>query len=181
MPLSIIRARIALPGSSTLVRRRLSIAILTPSRFCPLNSGRPKGVQPRIQQDDPGRITANQEVAPKRRHFRVGDHPPRTPKIGASRGWKRALACSRHLSFRCPELNEGRLVRLGLRMSGGPDPRWAAVTCLEKLKLPAGPVLHIDHLFARMQRLNTYEAKTNAMTRIGSILSQVLPPPFSCE
>jgi hypothetical protein len=95
--------------------------------------------------------------------------------------WKRELACSRHLSFRCPELNEGRLVRLGLRMSGGPDPRWAAMTCLEKLKLPAGRVLHIDHLFARMQRLNTYEAKTNAMTRIGSNLSQVLPPPFSCE
>jgi hypothetical protein len=40
---------------------------------------------------------------------------------------------------------------------------------------------HIDHLFARMQRLNTYEARTNAMTRIGSNLSQVLPPPFSCE
>lgn len=43
-----------------------------------------------------------------------------------------ASAYSRHLSFRCPELNEGRLVRLGLRMSGGPDPRWAAATCLEK-------------------------------------------------
>jgi hypothetical protein len=42
-------------------------------------------------------------------------------------------------------------------------------------------VLHIDHLFARMQRLNTYEAKTNAMTRIGSNLSQVLPPLLSCE
>jgi hypothetical protein len=53
--------------------------------------------------------------------------------------------------------------------------------CLEKVKLPAEPVLHIDHLFARRQRLNTYEAKTNAMTRIGSNLSQVLPPPFSCE
>src|SRR5487761_447864 len=48
-------------------------------------------------------------------------------------------------------------------------------------KLSAEGVLHIDHLFARMQRLNTYEAKTNAMTRIGSNLSQVLPPPFSCE
>jgi hypothetical protein len=48
-------------------------------------------------------------------------------------------------------------------------------------ELPAERVLHIDHLFARMQRLNTYEAKTNAMTRIGSNLSQVLPPPFSCE
>jgi integrase len=69
----------------------------------------------------------------------------------------------------------------GLRMSGGPDPRWASATCLEKVKLPAERVLHIDHLFARMQRLNTYEAKTNAMTRIGSNLSQVLPPPFSCE
>jgi hypothetical protein len=78
-------------------------------------------------------------------------------------------------------LSEGRLVRLGLRMSGGPDPRWAAATCLEKVKLPAGRVRHIDHLFTRMQRLNTYEAKTNAMTRIGSNLSQVLPPPFSCE
>ena len=78
-------------------------------------------------------------------------------------------------------LSEGRLVRLGLRMSGGPDPRWASATCLEKVKLPAERVLHIDHLFARMQRLNTYEAKTNAMTRIGSNLSQVLPPPFSCE
>jgi hypothetical protein len=42
-------------------------------------------------------------------------------------------------------------------------------------------VLHIDHMFARMQRLNTYEAKTNAKTRIGSNLSQVLPPPFICE
>ena len=42
-------------------------------------------------------------------------------------------------------------------------------------------VLHIDHLLARMQRLNTYEAKTNAMTRIGSNLSQLLPLPFSCE
>ena len=60
-------------------------------------------------------------------------------------------------------------------------PRWASATCLEKVKLPAERVLHIDHLFARMQRLNTYEAKTNAMTRIGSNLSQVLPPPFSCE
>jgi hypothetical protein len=78
-------------------------------------------------------------------------------------------------------LSEGRLVRLGLRMSGGRDPRWAPATCLEKAKLAAEFVLHIDHLFARMQRLNTYEAKTNAMTRIGSSLSQVLPPPFSCE
>jgi len=40
---------------------------------------------------------------------------------------------------------------------------------------------YIDHLFARMQRLNTYEAKTNIMTRIGSNLSHVLSPPFSCE
>ena len=60
-------------------------------------------------------------------------------------------------------------------------PHWASATCLEKVKLPAERVLHIDHLFARMPRLNTYEAKTNAMTRIGSNLSQVLPPPFSCE
>ena len=37
------------------------------------------------------------------------------------------------------------------------------------------------HLFDRMQRLNTYEAKTNPATRIGSNLSQVLPPLFSCE
>jgi hypothetical protein len=51
---------------------------------------------------------------------------------------------------------------------------------LEKQNCAEG-VLHIDHLFARMQCLNTYEAKTNAMTRIGSNLSQVLPPPFSCE
>jgi hypothetical protein len=67
-----------------------------------------------------------------------------------------------------------------LRMRGGPDARWSP-TYLEKVKLPAERVLHIDHLFARMQRLNKYEAKTNAMTRIGSNLSQVLPPPFSCE
>ncbi len=60
----------------------------------------------------------------------------------------------------------------------GPDHRWASATCLEKVKLPAERVLHIDHLFARIERLNTYEAKTNAMTRIGS---QVLPPPFRCE
>ena len=79
------------------------------------------------------------------------------------------------------QLSKGRLVRLGLRMTGGPDPGWAFATCLEKVGLPAERVLHIDHRFARMQRLNTYEAKTNAMTRIGSNLSQVLPPPFSCE
>ena len=91
--------------------------------------------------------------------------------------WTRALDCSRHLSFRCPGINEGRLVCLGLGANGGP----AAAMCLEKLKLPAGRVLHIDHLFARMQRLNTYEAKTNAMTRVGSNLSQALPSPFSCE
>lgn len=82
-----------------------------------------------------------------------------------------ALPCSRHLSFRCPELNEGPLVRLVLRMSDGPGPWWAAVTCLEKLKLAAGRVLHIDHLFARMQRLNTYDAKTNAMMRVQTIAS----------
>ena len=39
------------------------------------------------------------------------------------------LACSRHLSFRWPEV-KGRLVRLGLRMSDGPDPRWASAMCL---------------------------------------------------
>ena len=66
-------------------------------------------------------------------------------------------------------------------MSGVPAPRRASATCLEKVKLPPKRVLHIDHMFARMQRLNAYEAKTNAMTRIGSNLSQVLPPPFSCE
>jgi hypothetical protein len=32
-------------------------------------------------------------------------------------------------------------------------------------------ISHIDHLFAGMQRLNAYEAKTNAMTRIGSNVS----------
>ncbi len=53
--------------------------------------------------------------------------------------------------------------------------------CPEKIKLAVERVLHIDHLFARMQHLNTYEAKTNTMTRIGSNLSQVLPPAFSCE
>ena len=42
-------------------------------------------------------------------------------------------------------------------------------------------VLHIDHLFARMQRLNTYEAKTRAMTKIGSTVSQSLPLRFRCE
>jgi hypothetical protein len=53
--------------------------------------------------------------------------------------------------------------------------------CLAKVTLPAGRVLQIDHLLARMRRLNTYEAKTNAVTKIGSNLSQVLPLPFSCE
>jgi hypothetical protein len=32
------------------------------------------------------RVTANQEVAPKRRHFRVADHPFGTPK--PSLGWR---------------------------------------------------------------------------------------------
>jgi hypothetical protein len=81
------------------------------------------------------------------------------------------LPASRSLILR--EVSEAR--------GRGPDPHWASATCLEKAKLPAERVLHIDHLFARMQRLNTYEAKTNAMTRIGSNLSQVLRPPFSCE
>ena len=89
--------------------------------------------------------------------------------------WYRGIAAeitpSRSLILR--EVSEAR--------GRGPDPRWASATCLEKVKLPAERVLYIDHLFARMQRLNTYEAKTNAMTRIGSNLSQVLPPPFSCE
>jgi hypothetical protein len=62
---------------------------------------------------------------------------------------------------------------------------WQAGTSLGlrdvPLKLPAERVLHMDHLFARMQRLNAYEAKTNPVTRIGSDLSQVLPPLFSCE
>jgi len=53
------------------------------------------------------------------------------------------------------------------------------LNCESAFQYIAERVLHIDHLFARMQRLNTYEAKTNAMTRIGSNLSQVLPPPFS--
>lgn len=48
-------------------------------------------------------------------------------------------------------------------------------------ELVAVRVLHIDHLLARMQRLNTYEAKTKAITRIGSNLSQVLPLRFICE
>jgi hypothetical protein len=30
-------------------------------------------------------------------YFRIGDNPPGTPKTGASRSWKRALACSRQL------------------------------------------------------------------------------------
>ncbi len=38
--------------------------------------------------------------------------------------------------------------------------------CLENAKR-AERGLHIDDLFARMQRLNTYEAKTNTMTKIG--------------
>jgi hypothetical protein len=60
-------------------------------------------------------------------------------------------------------------------------PSWGLRYGPGKVELSAGRVLHIDHLFARMQRLNTYEAKKNAMTRIGSNLSRVLPPPFSCE
>ena len=76
--------------------------------------------------------------------------------------------------------SSGRL-RTCIWMCGGPAPRSASATCLEKVKPPAERVLHIDHMFARMQRLNTYEAKTNAKTRIGSNLSQVLPPPFMCE
>jgi hypothetical protein len=62
-----------------------------------------------------------------------------------------------------------------------PPPRWAFATWLETVKPPTERVLHIDHMFVGMQRLKKYEAKTNAMTRIGSNLSQVLPPPFSCE
>ena len=50
-----------------------------------------------------------------------------------------------------------------------------------KSKTAAEYVPQIDHLFPPMKRLNTYEAKTNARTRIGSNFSQVLPPPFSCE
>jgi hypothetical protein len=64
------------------------------------------------------------------------------------------------------------------KLSGLTVPR---AVYLEKIKNCAEQFLHIDHLFARMQRLNTYEAKTNTMTRIGSNLSQVVPPPFSCE
>jgi hypothetical protein len=55
------------------------------------------------------------------------------------------------------------------------------MACAGLAKLSAERALHIDHLFARMQRLNAYEAKTNAMTRIGSILTHVLPLPFRCE
>jgi hypothetical protein len=48
-------------------------------------------------------------------------------------------------------------------------------------KLPAERVLHIEHLFARMRRLNAYEAKRTAMTTIGSSLSRVLPLTFRRE
>lgn len=57
----------------------------------------------------------------------------------------------------------------------------ASATCLEKVKLATERFLHIDHLFERMQRLKTYEVKTNPVTRMGSNLSQVLPALFSCE
>jgi hypothetical protein len=68
----------------------------------------------------------------------------------------------------------GQLTALTYVLTLGP------AVCLEKQN-HAERFLHIDHLFARMQRLDTYEAKTNTMTRIGSNLSQVLPPPFTCE
>jgi hypothetical protein len=64
-------------------------------------------------------------------------------------------------------------------MSDGPGPSLGVRDV--PVKTGRRACLHIDHLFARMQRLNTYEAKTNAMTRIGSNLSQALPAPFSCE
>jgi hypothetical protein len=79
------------------------------------------------------------------------------PTITCNRSSMSGLPCSRHLSFRRHE------------------------TRPEKAKPPAWSVSHIDHMFARMLRLNTYEAKTNPATRIGSNLSQVLPPLFSCE
>jgi hypothetical protein len=45
-----------------------------------MNRGWPRNLRPTIP------VTANQEVDEKRRDFRVGDHPPRTPKIGAESG-----------------------------------------------------------------------------------------------
>ena len=62
-------------------------------------------------------------------------------------------------------------------------PQFAVVLAKKKLGWATRPIVFftIDHLFARMQRLNTYEATTNTMTTIGSNLSQVLPPPFRCE
>jgi hypothetical protein len=50
-----------------------------------------------------GRVTGQPDTTPKSAYFRIGHHPPRTPKIGASRGWKRALACSRQLLFGRPK------------------------------------------------------------------------------
>jgi hypothetical protein len=77
----------------------------------------------------------------------------------------------REASFHAKFQKQGSAART---LVGPPRRAW-------KSKLPAERVLHIDHLFARMQHLNTYEAKANAMTRIGSNLSQVLPAPFSWE
>jgi hypothetical protein len=68
-------------------------------------------------------------------------------------------------------------LHLGLRMSGASD----SLGFHDVSVKTAVRVLHTDHLLGCMQRLNTYEAKTNAMTIIGSNLSQVLPLPFSCE
>ena len=50
-----------------------------------------------------------------------------------------------------------------------PGPSLGLRDVLEKVKPAAVRVLYIDHLFARMQRLNTYEAKTNARTRSDQI------------
>ncbi len=41
--------------------------------------------------------------------------------------------------------------------------------------------LHIDHLFAHMQRLKTYEAKRNAITATGSSACHGLPLALKCE
>ena len=48
------------------------------------------------------------------------------------------FSAAQHLILR--EVSEAR--------ARGPDPRSAPATCLEKVKLPAERVLHIDHLFA---------------------------------
>ena len=88
--------------------------------------------------------------------------------VGANRSAEVALLMT--FWFRYPEVNGSVAGRILV------EPSRRAFK-----ELVAARVLHIDHLFACMQRLDTYEAKTKAMTRIGSNLSQVLPPPFICE